>query len=375
MTKNAKSPHTEVMQALLPAPQECAKLITIIQDVRAAQRGPVYSEGRQVRSTGVGVQVLGFVVLVLLQCSIYVVIKVASREAVARGEGKAFAFSPNASTTFAEFFKLVISLSLLFRHPEIQEAESALAGLWRVLSKHITTRLVITYMILGASYAKGNDLMFVLSTEADPGTIALVKSTPTFFSAMILWAVYKHPFNNLQWVTFGIITLGIIIVQVLVHSCMHARIHMHVCMHSKTVRLRSRTWCTTTVLLLLLPKPAGATSSSCWCSRSKQQQEQQQHSCGVTYAGPHFDRFAEQVDACKGVALLSAGVYWNLGMAVSITTFTSVINAEVRHVFICILYIKSLTHSYISTHSDHYGMGIMVTYRHLGTYIHKYIHT
>lgn len=190
-------------------------------------------------------QIAAFALLVFLQCALLLVMKKASQDAIASGSDTAFNFSPSACIAVAEFIKLSFSSAALSQDDLVKQ-HGLQTGVWLLFAEHISWRLALTYLALGLAYALNNDLTFVLSTMADPGSIQLAKSCTPLFTALALWATYSYPMNQLQWISIGFITCGIL---------------------------------------------------------------------------------TTQIDSCKGVPLLSLETYFVMLVSVTVTTFTSVVNA------------------------------------------------
>jgi hypothetical protein len=158
-------------------------------------------------------QIAAFALLVFLQCALLLAMKKASQDAIASGLDTAFKFSPSACIAVAEFIKLSLSSAALCQDDLVKQ-HGLQTGFWLLFSEHISWRLASTYLALGLAYALNNDLTFVLSTMADPGSIQLAKSCSPLFTALALWATYSYPMNQLQWISIGFIASGVLTTQI-----------------------------------------------------------------------------------------------------------------------------------------------------------------
>ncbi len=209
------------------------------------KKGGTYKKTKKMAISDVNRKIAAFALLVCLQCALLLVMKKASQDAIASGSDTAFKFSPSACIAVAEFIKLSLSSAALSQDDHVKQ-HGLQTGVWLLFSEHLSWRLALTYLALGLAYALNNDLTFVLSTMADPGSIQLAKSCTPLFTALALWATYSYPMNQLQWISIGFITSGIL---------------------------------------------------------------------------------TTQIDSCKGVPLLSLETYFVMLISVTVTTFTSVVNA------------------------------------------------
>jgi len=157
----------------------------------------------------IGKHAAGFLLLVVLQSSSLLAVKFAAKE---KGQRSSYTFSPQACLAVAELFKLTLSAGAVLRHEDVR-----LRGTWRgiqyILQSHISAKLILTYLGLGVAYALNNDLTFVVSTMADPGSVSLVKSFAPCLTALTVRLLYSRPLNTVQIIAILLISLGTILFQ------------------------------------------------------------------------------------------------------------------------------------------------------------------
>jgi hypothetical protein len=134
---------------------------------------PINERAILVNPVTVGQKGVAFFVLVVLQCLLLIVVKLAANEAKDTHSSTAFRFSPPAALAVAELLKLLMSAAAILRAEELKTNGIVdVRRLRTMFSHHVNLRLCITYGSLGLAYAFNNDITFVLSTMADPGSIA-----------------------------------------------------------------------------------------------------------------------------------------------------------------------------------------------------------
>ena len=118
--------------------------------------------------------------------------------------GGTYTFSPASSVALTEMCKLALAL---FLHARINGARDAAA--W---SEGVTARVLVHYALLSAGYTANNQMAFYILRSADPGSLALFKSTAPYLVALMLRCTGQR-ISELQYVAVIINCLAIGVVQ------------------------------------------------------------------------------------------------------------------------------------------------------------------
>ena len=118
--------------------------------------------------------------------------------------GGTYTFSPASSVALTEMCKLALAVGL---HARINGARDAAA--W---SEGVTKRVLLHYALLSAGYTANNQMAFYILRSADPGSLALFKSTAPYLVALMLRCTGQH-ISELQYVAVIINCLAIGVVQ------------------------------------------------------------------------------------------------------------------------------------------------------------------
>ncbi|KAJ2992130.1 hypothetical protein HDV02_003268 [Globomyces sp. JEL0801] len=146
-------------------------------------------------NTTTGKGLIAFAGLVTIQVAVGLVYKMA-----ANGD-KGYEFSRASALAMSEMFKLLLSVGFFIQSLDTPTAKpystdyfkSVLLEFYGQVPTKIATGMVGLSLIL-----------------VDPGTINLVKSGSTFFTAVVLWLVFKRETTKLQWIAIIIQLLALI---------------------------------------------------------------------------------------------------------------------------------------------------------------------
>ncbi|KAJ2994120.1 hypothetical protein HDV02_001857 [Globomyces sp. JEL0801] len=153
--------------------------------------------------------ICAFVTLVCIQVTVGLVYKLASN-----GE-KGYEFSRASALAISEGFKLLISSIFFFNSFEECSPMTIIERIKNAKEKLIDDVPVDSYTAKGmiglsAIYLFNNHLSFCL---VDPGTINLVKSGSTFFTAIVLWIGFGRVSTQSKWVAIVIQLFALVMSQ------------------------------------------------------------------------------------------------------------------------------------------------------------------
>ncbi len=77
----------------------------------------------------------------------------------------------------------------------------------------VSMSVIIQIFALAMLYCINNNLTFFIFLGADPASIALIKSTTTFITAILLFFILNRPINRIQWIAIILQVLGLAIEQ------------------------------------------------------------------------------------------------------------------------------------------------------------------
>ncbi|KAJ2994118.1 hypothetical protein HDV02_001855 [Globomyces sp. JEL0801] len=156
-------------------------------------------------TTGKGL--IAFLGLVTIQVAVGLIYKMA-----ANGD-KGYEFSRASALAMSEMFKLLLSMGLYYQSLDTQIGKPYVQHFKSVLLEFhdkVPSKISLGMVGLSLMYLFNNHLAFYLFSLVDPGTINLVKSGSTFFTAVILFLAFKRETTTLQWIAIIIQLLALI---------------------------------------------------------------------------------------------------------------------------------------------------------------------
>ena len=180
--------------------------------------------------------------LIAIQVGIGIVMKTAQ-------SGHGYSFSPSASVAISEFFKFLLSVAFFAyecrrrAHQGVLPKENGYSTLpdheidlddvagdgdtdnygpsqsltprlyWQYIRTEITARTRWELCILALLYVLVNNTIFACYNLADPGTIALVKSSGTVITALVMIVTIGAAVSNIQWLAIALQLCGLLVTQ------------------------------------------------------------------------------------------------------------------------------------------------------------------
>ncbi|KAI8896097.1 hypothetical protein BC833DRAFT_598985 [Globomyces pollinis-pini] len=155
--------------------------------------------------------IFAFVALVSIQVSVGLIYKLAA------SGNDGYQFSRASALAMSELFKLFVSFVLYASQKQKLPETSYFQHVHFIflsLFSEVPFRIAAGMVSLSVFYLFNNHLAFYLFSQADPGTINLVKSGSTFFTATMLWIALSRKTSKIQWLAITIQLFALISSQV-----------------------------------------------------------------------------------------------------------------------------------------------------------------